>query len=1032
MAAASPSLVLLTGQNYLRAGAIGPSEDGGSAISVAIIVDPNLLGGAQSGTLVSKHGPLATQYGWLLSYDAGTGFVTATIYNSAAGTNSISRVSTIALTRRSVVVFTFNLVPGDIHLYVDGVNVDGVQTGTIATIATNTERLALGADDTSGTPQNTVKGGFYYLAIWRVTLTAGEVAQILANGVTPGTLTGLGYDLTVNLTAANITQTVDGHFAAWVDTISALTFTGFAITGDVPRANINCNGVVLIVNAWDFSLTDTGFPGLQGLSSTYAVAPPFRLWAPAQSEPQRATNYRPYTNDFTILCRARKVVGTTNAVFIRLHGIILQYDLASKELYAIVGDDTTATGQNQRVSFGFNLFPVEGITADIVIRYNAVDKTIDAFIGGTLYSQTVASTNANETTDGIFFATNTDFVLASVVPACLNDAGVARLIAGNQSNAFTIGLELIHFGYVDPNYNLNDDYQPTPTDVISDAVPFLVPFAYTTFFENRHLGYTNSPYPVIDSAKALFTNPNPVITSVTVDVDHTVTGTAVAGPTDAYETYSYWEIELSPGISVIIIDKVDSTQFFAARTTIVNHWDVPIGSLWNGLRIRYVVQAVLDASQVWYSAWQTLNDQNFDHASGSDAAIGTYFDPLSSIQSVSVDALHQVTAVAMSGPINPAGSTSTLHYWEVEMDTGAVFSSCAMAVDGLINAERVQIVDHFTVPLGEVWNCRRIRFAVRIEDFKHRHQPRIFYSAWYRLKDPNFNHPGLPPAIVPIWPGAVNPVSDNDIIPPMSFDLFDVHEYTFRATSVLFPVGSLVNFAITVDPSISEPQFFNNGSPLPAGLYTLTYSAGSRFNMTSSLWNDFFQGNFGTGSRGLWIQSGLDFPHYVLQAPAFLPLGYNSQPAAEAAAIGYSFIFYHTGGALGMVFDLDDCSYTGSITLSLNDTQGVDIPGEWQIVSAPENANVTIVDPLQQFPTLRGLVRGQVHMRYIVKGDDHKARWQDVYVRVWPSPGATNQAQQLDPNAPGKPFPADLTGSAKQILPRSAIIFPPPTSGNKG
>jgi hypothetical protein len=181
----------------------------------------------------------------------------------------------------------------------------------------------------------------------------------------------------------------------------------------------------------------------------------------------------------------------------------------------------------------------------------------------------------------------------------------------------------------------------------------------------------------------------------------------------------------------------------------------------------------------------------------------------------------------------------------------------------------------------------------------------------------------------------------------------------------------------------------------------------------------------------MWIQSGINFPYYVFQNPAFIPVGYASQALAQAAAVNYSFIFYHLGGPLGIIFDLDGVNNSGSITVALNDTQGVSIPGEWQVVSQPAESNVSFVDNQQQYPTIKGLARGQTHLRYIVRGLDNKARWQDTYIRVWPSPGVADQAQQLDPNAPAKPYPLDVLGSAKSIHPRNAIIMPKPTSGNK-
>lgn len=1033
MAAASPSVVVLTGQNYLRASTVGVNLDGGTDISVAVTFDPFLLGSDQPGTIVSKHNPAASQFGWKLSYDSATSLVTATIYDSAAGTSFIQRVSSVPIYRRSVVVFTFSVSSSILNIYVNGAAANGATTGSVSTIAASTEKLALFADSTTTSPQNVSKGGLYYAAIWRVVLTAAEVATLLADGITPVPLL-TGHSLVAHFPSSLITQLLSGRLDTWIDSVASLTLSGFAVTGSTPYTNQATGGVLLLTNKWDYSLTDSGNPGSQGLTSTYVSTPPYLIWGAGLTEPQRASNYRQHPGDITILCRARKVVGTVQAIFIRSRGIFLQYTLASKELFAIIGDDTTLTNKNFRISFGFNLFALQGVAADIVIRYNAVSQTADAFVGDTKYTGVAVASNAFENTTGLFFANGADFVLASVVPACLDDAGVAALIAGNQSVAYTMSFESYQLGFAgipSVGYVVNTPETSTPAVVAVEYVPYIITLVYNLGLESIPFGYTPSPYPVIDAARSKFIDPLPVITSIVVDANHHITGVATAGPTDAYQTYSYWEIEQQAGVITIVIDRVVSTQFFASRTSITNYWDVPSGSFWNGLRIRYVVQAVQDAAQIWYSPWQTLSDRNFDFPVGIDASLGEYSDPLSSIQSISVNALHQVTAVVMSGPISPAGSTSTLHHWEVEMDTGAVYSSCAEAVDGAINTTRVQIVDSFKVPVGEVWNFRRVRFVVRIEDTKFRHYPTVFYSDWYRLQDPNFNNPGLPASVVTVWPGAVNPVSDNPIVPPLTLDLFDVTTYTFGSRSALFPLGSLINHSLVASVTSGDPQYFNNGASFPPGLYTVTYVAGARLNATTGRWNDFFQGNFGTLSGGLWIQSHVNFPYYVFQSPAFLPAGYATQAEAQAAAVGYKFIFYHLGGPLGVITDLSGVTYTGSISLTLTDTQGIYIPGEWQIVSAPEGSNVKVVDGAQQYPTLTGLVRGQVHMRYVVKGTDSKARWQDGYVRIWPSPNVTDLAQQLDPNAPAKPFPIDPLGSAKLIHPRSATVTTHPTSGNK-
>lgn len=1017
MATASPSLILLTGQNYVAA-PLGSNLDGGVSISVAVVFDPALVGHDVNCTVISKHNPGAGKYGWLISYDATTGFVTGTIYDSAAGTNSISVVSIIPVKGRSIVVMTFSTT-STIRIYVNRVPADGVITGAVpGTIAFSNEPVAFGADSTSTAPQNLMKGGIYYASVWRVQLTASEVATIGADAVTPVSLQFAGYQQVLNYTSLQMVADSFATLLSWTDSVQALVASPGAVSGALPKTQLPLTAVLLIVDEWTTALADTGVPGGWPLTTTYALAAPFRMWANGATPPQTLTSFRKGVSDITIYTRGRRVSGRAITTFFELPGISLQYVFSTREMFAIIGDDQTGTLQNKRISFGFNIFNIEGVAADIALRVNSETLAADLFIGATKYTPTIVATNANVLTSRLILDQDADFNYAAIVPSCLSDQQVFSLISHNEVTVNSRGTE--GHEYVDPStiaYPLDDILANVPAAVAPLALPLGV-------ISNKSRGeiyrsFTSSPYPVISDPVNAYVDPNPVIDSVTVDNDFHVTGVATAGPTDAFQTFNYWEITLEAGVSVIVIDEEVSTRFFAGRVQATNLWDVPKGSAWNGLSIRFVVQAIADAAQIWYSPSIVLNDEHFDNvAGGGGFAVGTYLDPLSSVQSVTVDALHNVTAVAMSGPILPDGSSATTHYWEIQMDTGAVYVCAGEQTDSQINGiARTQIQNTFKVPLGELWNCRQIRFCVRISDSGKLHGSLQFKSPWYSLQDPAFNNPGLPPQVVPIWPGAVNPVSDIPLIPPMAQDLYDVHEFTFHQHSILYPIGSLILETVDAQASFDKPQWFNNGADHPPGLYTITYTSGARFNQTTSLWNDFFQGAFGTGSRGLWVQSGMNRPYYVMQSPAFLPGGYGSQGGAEAAATGYSFIFFHTGGPLGVIFDLDNCSFTGSILLTLNDTQGIDIPGSWEIIDGPGSPKL-LGDISAQYPTITGLQRGQTHLRYIVRGLDKKPRWQDCYVRVWPGPTQGTAADRSDPKTPKAPVPADTTGSAALIQKR--------------
>lgn len=1009
---ASPPLVLFTGTNYLRRLTNDAALSGGTDISVAVTFDPNLVSAATSGTVIAKHNPGNSQQGWIVSYDSSTGFVTVTLHDAATGGAVQSRVSTVPIRVRSVFVFTFAGATSDLQLYVNGVSANGTNTGAVTNLSASTEPLAIGADSASTAASNIIKGGFYHASVWRVVLTSAEVATILHNGVTPAALKSAPYNLVANWEAAAISATPTSVYSAWIDTVASMNF--LAVNSPLAQGP---TGNLLVTNRWDTSLADTGTPGGQGLTSTYTLSGQFRIWGSALTQPQRATGYRQYKNDITIVLRARKVTGTTNAAFIRLYGLHLEYILSSKELFAFVGDDTSNTNQNRRFSFGFNLFPVEGTPADIVLRYNAADDNIDVFIGSTKYTATIATTNSNTTVTGLFLAGSSDFAAAAVVPACLSDAQVAQLIANIQSNSFLVySADVFQLGeYVNVPYVPEETLSTLPDAIASAILPFDSTQQYSTDVVVE-LPYLDNPYPVVEITSFDFIDPLPAIVSFTVDSNHVVTAIGEAGPTDAKETYHYWEVEIAPGQIAALAVPAFSEAFFAGRGQVTDSFQLPLGTVWDGLRVRFVIQAVADATQLWYSAWQTLNDPNFDHLPPPPIPpLTTVSDPLPVIQSVTVNGLHEVTAVGRAGPTE---ATQVVHRWEIELTSGEVI----VVIDETTETKflvREDVTDTFSVPIGSHWNGKKIRFTVMSADSAGRHLPQSWSSAWFTLNDPNFDQPDQAPVVPPVWPGAVNPASDVDVIPAISIDLYKVTEHTLREASTLWPLGTATFIEKTIDVNTASTQSFGD---LPAGLYRIKYADGYRYDPTSQKYNKYYPAVYGTNSHGLWIKSGVEAPYYVFQTPAFTTTGYTSGAAAETAALGYEFIFYHTGGNLGVIWDIipdPGQPFLGSIGLELRDVEGMNIAGQWMVVSG----TATIDDPTAMLPTVRNISPGITQLRYLVDGIDKKQRWQDVYLRMW-------NDQTTFPVQPKKSYPLDPTGSGRTLHERRNVKPPTDPSGN--
>ena len=110
-----------------------------------------------------------------------------------------------------------------------------------------------------------------------------------------------------------------------------------------------------------------------------------------------------------------------------------------------------------------------------------------------------------------------------------------------------------------------------------------------------------------------FINPNPVIQSVTADDTKTVTAIANAGPTDAGDVRSWWEVEIvadDPQFN-FRIDEQDNN--FSVNKDQADTFPVPEGINFDEKRIRFVIQSQVDLDQSWLSLFVRMEGDNFNN-----------------------------------------------------------------------------------------------------------------------------------------------------------------------------------------------------------------------------------------------------------------------------------------------------------------------------------------------------------------------------------------------------------------------------------
>lgn len=133
--------------------------------------------------------------------------------------------------------------------------------------------------------------------------------------------------------------------------------------------------------------------------------------------------------------------------------------------------------------------------------------------------------------------------------------------------------------------------------------------------------YADAPYIIKDgfdqdaesTGTTAFLSPNPTVVNVTAD-NYVVTATANAGPTNAGPCIMWWEIELVSGSTeVMVVADYFLPTLFSINRNQVNTFPIPPGQDWNEKRIRFVIQAVTDATQIWRSLFFRMEGTEFDN-----------------------------------------------------------------------------------------------------------------------------------------------------------------------------------------------------------------------------------------------------------------------------------------------------------------------------------------------------------------------------------------------------------------------------------
>jgi hypothetical protein len=730
VAAKSPSYTLYFGQQYLARSANDVGLSPTSAFTLSVTFDPNASESAQTGTVVAKHhGVTAGRKGWLVSYDATTKKTKLTVHDNAG--NWVARETAANILFRTNVTFTFNA--GVIDVYVNGTLSNGTSTnsGTVTAANASVEPLAIGCDSSSATPTNPFKGAVSSVMLWNTARSAANIGTMLPDGELGSAFALADSDLVACWRAQNIASQANNDFNAWVDAKNSLALTRYKISGIREVKSQSDTGGVLTTRLWDANLSDQALYSV-GLTTTYTLSSPYRLWGASLSEPQISSGFSSTLNDFTVILKCRKVLGRTAAVLFKKYGISLRFQLSNKEMFAIIGDDISSTLQNKRLSFGLNLFPIEGIDAVIVLRYNAVSKDADLFINQIGYqgSESSTATNSFETANSLNLAESCDFIAAAITPACLSDAQVDTFVLGLSQLVFSAlgenqgALQIAPNHHVDPVPVGADQPWPTPPAAYDAQLNSVLQttqesMVYLSDTEDIAPGQRTGVYDPFDTKPLVddptFVDPNPVVTSVQLS-GGSITAIGAAGPTDAYLCRTWWEIELVAGQLQALGASTYPRDLFTQRRSFTDTFTVPVDVNLAGRAAVLVVQPQKNSKQTFRSAPYLI-----------DVVAPT--DPLPTVTSA-VIASNGICSASVDVSATNAGPCTT--WWEVETGVGTnTYQRISDIATNQNFGSPVTLNDQFSLGVPTGWTGRKLRFVINPDGAA----TVFFRSAGYSLTD---------------------------------------------------------------------------------------------------------------------------------------------------------------------------------------------------------------------------------------------------------------------------------------------------------
>lgn len=121
----------------------------------------------------------------------------------------------------------------------------------------------------------------------------------------------------------------------------------------------------------------------------------------------------------------------------------------------------------------------------------------------------------------------------------------------------------------------------------------------------------NNPVPVVVPT---FTDPLPQIVSVDLDGAYNVHVVGKVGPSTSPNVVTWWEVELTTGEFVAVIDREFPVDVSTIQQTVTDVFLIPQGINLQGKSLRLVAQAEFDTDQRWYSAPYLLTDAAYNRS----------------------------------------------------------------------------------------------------------------------------------------------------------------------------------------------------------------------------------------------------------------------------------------------------------------------------------------------------------------------------------------------------------------------------------